>query len=83
MNLVGNGEINLTKLLDENGEKLELKSMPDVMNYLSRYGWKLESTSATLYDTSYILFYWVISKDVDNDSEIMAGIYTKQSKKKY
>jgi hypothetical protein len=57
--------------------------MPDVMTYLSKYGWKLESTSATLYDTSYILFYWVISKDVDNDSEIMAGIYTKQSKKKY
>jgi len=82
LNLVGDGEINLTKLLNGNGEKLELKSMPDVMNYLSKYGWKLESTSTTLYDSSYILFYWVISKDIDNNSEIMDGIYTKQSKRK-
>lgn len=74
MKLEGKEEIDLLKIVDENGDKIKFSSTSDVMTYLNKYGWNLESTSTTTYDKDYLISFWVISKEVEKDDEIIDGI---------
>lgn len=67
-------DIDLMKLCDERGNKIKINSMPEAMTYLSRWGWRLDSTSVAMYDKDMYVFFWVISKEVSSDAEILAGI---------
>ena len=84
MELVGKEEIDLFKIMDENENRIKFSSTSDAMTYLSKYGWNLESTSTTIYDKDYLMSFWVISKEVEKDDEIMDGInlMTKKGSKK-
>ncbi len=74
MELEGKEEIDLFKMVDENGNKIKFSSTSDAMTYLNKYGWNLESTSTTTYDKDYFISVWVISKEVEKDDQIMDGI---------
>jgi len=74
MELEGKEEIDLLKIVDENGNKIKFSSTSDAMTYLNKYGWNLESTSTTTYDKDYFISVWVISKEVEKDDQIMDGI---------
>jgi hypothetical protein len=74
MELEGKEEIDLFKIVDENGNKIKFSSTSDAMTYLNKYGWNLESTSTTTYDKDYFISVWVISKEVEKDDQIMDGI---------
>ena len=80
MELVGKEEIDLFKIVDENENRIKFSSTSDAMTYLSKYGWNLESTSSTTNDEDYLIFWGVISKEIEKDDEIMNGIKKKKKK---
>lgn len=84
MKLVGKEEVDLLKITDEKENRIKFSSTSDAMTYLNKYGWNLESTSTTTYDKDYLMSFWVISKEVEKDDEIMDGInlMTKKSSNK-
>ena len=79
IDLAGDGKINMKDLVDKDGNQIKIEYISDAMNYLSKYGWKLENQS-TWFDGG-VKFYWVISKEVNNDTEIKEGITTKDDLK--
>ena len=73
------GQDNLKKnyLVDEQGNKLQFKTMISVMNYMSKLGWNLVETSHSINKlTGGLISVWILSKDVGSDNEITQGFQT-------
>ena len=61
-----NQETYSSMLKDEKGNLIKFESLIDAMNHLSKFGWELEETYATLIGSGMAAstaYYWVISKN--------------------
>lgn len=47
--------------------------MVEAMNFMSKLGWKLESTYA-IFGAGRTVHHWIISKEIKNESEKKEGI---------
>ena len=62
-------------LRDENGKKIEFKSMVDAMNYMSKRGWDyVECVTYADFGKQNVVHY-IFRKYVTNDKEAKEGIY--------
>lgn len=66
-------KIDMNDLIKPNGEKVEISQMVEAMNFMSKLGWKLESTYA-IFGSGRTVHHWIISKEVKNESEKKEGI---------
>ena len=64
-------------LVDEEGNKIDFRTMSAAMNYMSKIGWELEQiyVRSVPDDITYVV--WVLSKEVSSDSEITQGFQTR------
>ena len=64
-------------MVDNQGNKLQFRTMISAMNYMSKLGWDLEETShSTNKITGGLISVWVLSKEVCTDDEITQGFQT-------
>ena len=61
-----------TKLTDEKGNVIEFYRMIDVINYLAKRGWALDS-----FESYYSLIYYYFKKTVTNDEEAKENLHFK------
>ncbi len=66
-------KIDMNDLIKSNGEKVEISQMVEAMNFMSKLGWKLESTYA-IFGAGRTVHHWIISKEIKNESEKKEGI---------
>ena len=73
----GQDDLKKNYLVDDQGNKLQFRTMISVMNYMSKLGWSLEDTShSTNKLTGGLISVWVLSKEVYSDDEITQGFQT-------
>ena len=73
----GQDELYKNYLVDDQGNKLQFKTMISAMNYMSKLGWSLEDTShSTDKILGGLISVWVLSKEVYSDDEITQGFQT-------
>ena len=74
------------RLYDENGKKIVFNSMLDAANYMARRGWELEEafpvSSISNGNSGSPEYHWIMSKMVENDSQITDGLKTGDMLKK-
>ncbi|MBQ3233291.1 MAG: hypothetical protein IJA96_01620 [Alistipes sp.] len=64
--------------VDENGDKIQFRTMISAMNYMSKLGWNLEETyHSTDKIMGSLITVWILSKHVCDDSEITQGFQTR------
>ena len=59
------------RLVDENGKPIVFNSMIDALNYMSKLGWDFVQAYVTTMDSSDSRTYWLLSKTVDEDNDII------------
>ena len=59
------------RLVDENGKPIVFNSMIDALNYMSKLGWDFVQAYVTTKDSSDSRTYWLLSKTVDEDNDII------------
>jgi hypothetical protein len=73
----GQDDLKKNYLVDEQGNRLNFRTMISAMNYMSKLGWNLEETShSTDKLLGGLISVWVLSKDVYSDDEITQGLQT-------
>ena len=73
----GQDDLRKNYLVDNQGNKLQFRTMISAMNYMSKLGWDLEETShSTNKITGGLISVWVLSKEVCTDDEITQGFQT-------
>lgn len=68
------------RIAGEDGKSLTFNSMVDAMNYMGRFGWEFKQAYVVSISGQNI-YHWLLSKKVDDDSEIREGITTKEDLK--
>jgi hypothetical protein len=65
------------KLVSQDGEEIDFKNMVDVVNYMSKRGWRFVDN-----ETFHDRFYVILAKSVTCDDEAKEGLYfnTKNDK---
>ncbi|MDY3852433.1 MAG: hypothetical protein SO013_06030 [Prevotella sp.] len=66
-----------TYLCDEQGKKMLFNSMIDVLNYMSKRGWKLVQTYTVTYSGNSSCRY-ILVKQIEKDEDITKGLYLKK-----
>lgn len=62
-------------ILDEKGEKKVFNSVMEVVNYMAARDWKVVDTYLLVADIGHLVY--VMTKDVNDDSEIRKDVKTK------
>lgn len=68
-----------TDICNEKGERIEFKTMVDVMNYMSKRGWDFVDSKI---NPNGSVYYYMFRKLVKSDEEAKKGIYFKENFKK-
>lgn len=66
------------KFVDKNGENVSAKEITEVLNLLSKRGWSLVSSFSS--GTSVVGRYYIMKKEISNDSELSDGLEVKGKK---
>lgn len=66
------------KFVDKNGENISAKEITEVLNLLSKRGWSLVSSFSS--GTSVVGRYYIMKKEISNDSELSDGLEVKGKK---
>lgn len=70
-------KIDMNDLVHPNGVKVEISQMVEAMNFMSKLGWKLESSYA-VFGNGRTVYHWIISKEIKNENEIKEGLKTSK-----
>lgn len=69
-------------IVDENGKQMKFNSTVDILNYMSRLGWKVTQTYfISTPGTKQQVLRYLLEKQITDDSQISEGIYVKQPEK--
>ena len=74
----GQGSSTNNWLVDESGKAMRYTTIIEVLNYLSAYGWKLETSHTLLSNDTGSRRALILSKEISSKEEITEGILTRQ-----
>lgn len=77
--IINNDKIKMKELVDKSGKEIEFSQMSAAINFMVSIGWKFEQYTA--FGGNGAEYTCIISKEVNNDSEIKEGIVTKDEYK--
>ena len=69
---------NHCKIVNKNGEQVSTREITEILNLLSKRGWKLVSSFSS--GTSIIGRYYILKKEITDDKEISVGLEIKNKK---
>ena len=65
-----------TEVRDNEGKFSKIYSIVDAMNYMAGFGWVLQQTYTTSFESGTSIENWVLYKDAETKEEASKGIYT-------
>ena len=77
MGAVSNGGGSFESLYDEDGKQIKFNTVMAAVNYMAKKGWILDKTYYVTEGAGRAVLHYVLVKRVKNDSEIRAGLITK------
>lgn len=78
MGAVSNGGGSFESLYDEDGKQIKFNTVMAAVNYMAKKGWILDKTYYVTEGAGRAVLHYVLEKRVKNDSEIRAGLITKE-----
>lgn len=78
MGAVSNGGGSFESLYGEDGKKIKFNTVMAAVNYMAKKGWILDKTYYITEGAGRAVLHYVLVKRVKNDSEIRAGLITKE-----
>ena len=70
-------KLEMNELTNQNGERLRVTQMVEAMNFMSKLGWKLETTYA-IFGNGRTVHHWIISKEIKNSNEVKEGLIIRK-----
>lgn len=77
MGAVSNNGGSFESLYGEDGKKIKFNTVMEAVNYMAKKGWILDKTYYITEGAGRAVLHYVLVKRVKNDSEIRAGLITK------
>lgn len=78
MGAVSNGGGSFESLYGEDGKQIKFNTVMAAVNYMAKKGWILDKTYYVTEGAGRAVLHYVLVKRVKNDSEIRAGLITKE-----
>lgn len=78
MGAVSNGGGSFESLYGEDGKQIKFNTVMEAVNYMAKKGWILDKTYYITEGAGRAVLHYVLVKRVKNDSEIRAGLITKE-----
>lgn len=78
MGAVSNNGGSFESLYGEDGKKIKFNTVMEAVNYMAKKGWILDKTYYITEGAGRAVLHYVLVKRVKNDSEIRAGLITKE-----
>jgi hypothetical protein len=78
MGAVSNGGGSFESLYGVDGKKIKFNTVMEAVNYMAKKGWILDKTYYITEGAGRAVLHYVLVKRVKNDSEIRAGLITKE-----